>query len=72
MEVSDNHLHIIFRNDGNYSKDAINAPIMIEGVAVGAITDVNDEFVFGTIWSKYVSRRIFADSGKICDIVIGR
>jgi hypothetical protein len=59
-----------YKNDGFYTKEHIDTPILIDGVCAGVVTDVDKEYVYGTIWDKYVSKRIFADSGKLCDIVI--
>ena len=63
-------MDIAYKNDGFYSKENINTPILIEGVVVGSITDVDDDFVYGVIWDKYLSRRIFADNKKLCDVSI--
>lgn len=63
-------MDISYNNDGFYTKEHIDTPILIEGVVVGTITDVSNELVYGTIWDRYLSRRVYADSKKLCDVVI--
>lgn len=59
-----------FANDGFYTEENINTPILVDGVPVGIITNVDDKLVYGVIWDRYLSRRIFADSRELCDISI--
>lgn len=63
-------MDISFSNDGFYTEENINTPILIEGVPVGAITNVDAKLVYGVIWDRYLSRRIFADTRKLCDVSI--
>lgn len=63
-------MEILYNNDGFYTKEHINMPIVIEGVCAGLITDVDKDHVHGVIWDKFVSRRVYADSGKLCDLSI--
>lgn len=63
-------MDVSFANDGFYTEENINTPILVEGVPVGIITNVDDKLVYGIIWDRYLSRRIFANSRKLCDVSI--
>lgn len=54
------YIYISFKNNGNYTKSCIQMPIKfysdmsnLSDKIIGAITDVNDNFVNGVIWSRY-------------------
>lgn len=48
------NINISFANNGQYGEDVISAPITKDGMAIGVITDVNEEEVKGYIWERYM------------------
>lgn len=50
-------LNVSWRNDGQYTESCIKAPILDNerSCPIGFITDVNESFVSGVIWDKYIA-----------------
>ena len=55
--------YIKFRNTKNYGREVIDIPILKNDKPVGYITNVDDSYVTGKIWSRYIPivEEVFAD-----------
>lgn len=47
---------VYFDNDGSYSQDAVNIPVLVNGKPIGFVSEVNQERVTCYLWDRFVSR----------------
>ena len=45
-----------FNNDGTYTQDAKNAPILVDNIPIGFISEVNQEQVTCYLWDRFVRK----------------
>lgn len=66
MATDQSYARVKWKNDGTYTKDCIYAPIIdrrknSDGkgtVCIGHIASVNDEYVYGLIWGRYLTNEL--------------
>ena len=54
-----NHINISFTNDGTYTDECINMPIIVNDTTViGIINSVSDTIVSGIVWDRYIQKEV--------------
>lgn len=71
-------IRVRWNNDGSYTKDCVDAPIVdrrTEGkgtVCVGTITSVDNKYVRGIVWGRYIIKDLFSNLGTTVSMELGK
>ena len=49
-------MKLYFGNDGSYGQSAVNIPVIVNGKAIGFVSEVSQDCVTCLLWDRFIDR----------------